>query len=1304
MRLLKLAFVACLIAPALHAGSDPLAAAKWSLRTYTDQDGLPQNAVHAIAWGADGRLWAGTEEGLVAYDGHEWKDALPQGLKPNAKRIAGLYSASDGSLWVGTKGGLVLRFKQGAWTTYDEPEGFHANATWRFAEFPNGPHAGLWAATDRGPFQFDGKAWHSLDPEHKLPDRGLVSALAELPDDRLVAATNHGLFVFDHGAWSVFPGGPEGTLVDVQRRGEDLWVSSRRHGLARWNGQSWRFYGASDGLPEPDVERVAFDSSGRLWALDFNAGIYRLDGERFIPIATPATGLPTPQITTLAFNPGTSRELWVGTAGRGLLRLKLGAWRAFGTEQGLPNPGSFATLQRADGSWWAGTMDGLAKWDGTRWMPVQMPPAFSHKVILGLAELDGDLWVGTNAGLARLHGSAWTSYFRKDGLPDESVHCIAKADGFIWAGTEDGLGRFDGRRWVVDPMPGLRFQPFVPGLAVAGGTLYLAGYEDGLWMRGPAGAWIRAPLPSKSIIVMGLKVLKDSSGREELWVGARDGVYWRDAHDPGAPWSHLGTDSVPALPNGVINGIERDAAGRVYLFTNHGVARLTADADAPGGWRMLVLGREDGLPSLEANGGSTMTDSLGHIWVGTGEGIAVMDPAEDPGPPPAAPLKLAAVSLSGAALLPNAELPHKAHGLSFAFPLHAFFRESETRYRTQLLGLEDHPSAWTTLSTRDFPSLPSGAFTFRVWARDYAGTESGPVDFSFHMRPAPWLSPWAYGGYALLLVGGGLGIGRWRARHLRRRAADLERAVDEKTLALREAEAKLGEAHDHLLQLAQKGARPDESLETLARRMADEVSASLGLGPITIWEIRGQDPVLLSGSQELKPSLVPGLTFDHLPSIESGDWTIPATGPSGETCAALVLRRPARELEPAERRLLNSLAQQVGGAVEMARLKRSLLESEERHRLTHESLHAQGVDTLWMCPRCRRCYDQNAGICEDDGAALEAPRVLPYRISGRYRLIRHLGEGGMGTIFVAQDERLGREVALKLISPERFMRPEARLRFEREARTVAKIQHPRVIAIFDSGELEDGSAFIVMELLRGLDLAQLLSAMGAGSPRQVALMLRQAASALQAAHDAGIVHRDVKPANLFLSNAPEGSPDGSPPFFVKVLDFGLAKSMDLDRALTQAGMVVGTPQYMSPEQLKGQAVDARSDLYSLATVAFEALTGHRPIPGDSAVEVMSNVLRKEPRLVSDFLPGAPPALDAAFSLALAKRPEDRNLGVEAWAVLAAESLLATSSSAHAWSLPLQAPTPKADPVHPPEVDPGDAPTLVRRRPEKPDPA
>ncbi|MBS1766402.1 MAG: protein kinase [Acidobacteria bacterium] len=1297
MRLLPTAILACLLLSPLRAEGDPLSSARWTIRTFTDQDGLPQNTIHALAWGADGRLWAGTEDGLAAYDGHAWSVILPPGLKPGQARVSTLFVASDGTLWVSIKSGPVLRYKDDHWTLYSDSEGMRAHSVWRFAELGPGPGMGLWATGDPGIYRFDGKSWVDEDARHELPSDGQVIGLARLPDGRLVVGTNAGLYLRDQGRWSLFPGGPEGTLVYLQVRRDDLWVCTRQHGLARWNASGWTMFGAAEGLPESDVEQVAFDSTGRLWALDFNAGIYRMENGRFLPVATPATGLPTPQIGCLAFNPGPSQVLWVGTNGRGLLRLKLGSWRSLGTEQGLPNPGSFATCQRADGSWWAGTMDGLATWNGARWTPVLMPGAFRHKAILSLADIGGDLWVGTNAGLARMHGTAqaptWSSYFHADGLPDDEIHGVIQSAGILWAGTAEGLARFDGRRWIPERIPGLKFQPAVLGFAEAGGRLYVAGYEDGLWMRNADGSWASPPMPKRGIIVMALKALTGPDGHEQLWVGARDGVYWRDAADPDAPWSHLGLDTIPALPNGVINGIERDAKGRVYLFTNHGAARLTPDAAAPGGWRLLVQGREDGLPSLEANTGSTQVDSLGHLWVGTGEGIAVMDPSEDTGPPPAAPLRLEAFTLDGHPLAPGVEMAHKARGLRFSFPLASFFREGETRYRTQLVGLEDQPGPWTAEPSREFPSLPSGDFTFRVWAKDYAGTESAPVEFRFHMAPAPWLSPYAFAGYALLLLGSGLGIGRWRVRHLRRQAEDLQRAVDEKTAALREAESKLGEAHDHLLKLAQEGARPDESLETLARRMADEVSASLGLGPITIWEIRGQEPILLSGSLELAPTLDANLTFDHLPAATSGDWTIPATGPSGEACAALVLRAPARALEPAERRLLASLAQQVGGAVEMARLKRSLLESEARHQLTHESLHAEGVDTLWTCPRCGRCYNQDAKACPEDGAELKAPRALPYRIQGRYRLERRLGEGGMGTIYSARDERLDREVALKLISADRFMRPEARLRFEREARTVARIQHPRVISIFDSGELQDGSAFIVMELLRGMDLAELLAAWGPGSPGQVALLLRQAASALQAAHDAGVIHRDVKPANLFLSNAPEGSPDGSPPFFSKVLDFGLAKAMDLDHSLTQAGMVVGTPQYMSPEQLKGQAVDARSDLYSLATVAFEALTGHKPVPGDGAVEIMSNILRKDPYLVSRFIPSAPPAVDAAFTLALAKRPQERNLGIEAWSTLASEALLQMQAGP-GWPLPLARKEGKPDPFHLPEPDPGDLPTRM----------
>ena len=251
----------------------------------------------------------------------------------------------------------------------------------------------------------------------------------------------------------------------------------------------------------------------------------------------------------------------------------------------------------------------------------------------------------------------------------------------------------------------------------------------------------------------------------------------------------------------------------------------------------------------------------------------------------------------------------------------------------------------------------------------------------------------------------------------------------------------------------------------------------------------------------------------------------------------------------------------------------------------------------------------------------------------------------MGIVLAAWDERLQRDVAVKLIRPDHFNDPDLRQRFDREARTVARIQHPGVIALHDSGELDDGTAFLVMEKLSGRDLASQIKNHGRGTPAQVAELVRQGCAALRAAHRAGVVHRDVKPENIFLVNDPAG-------FRVKVLDFRPRQVDDPRvRGLTQTGMVMGTPTYMSPEQVQGEDVDARMDVYSFAAVCYEALTGRKVVSGGDLDGYLINVLNTVSAPPSSFVPGLPPEVDAAFASALAKERSRRLKEIELWVFL-----------------------------------------------------
>jgi Protein kinase domain len=250
-----------------------------------------------------------------------------------------------------------------------------------------------------------------------------------------------------------------------------------------------------------------------------------------------------------------------------------------------------------------------------------------------------------------------------------------------------------------------------------------------------------------------------------------------------------------------------------------------------------------------------------------------------------------------------------------------------------------------------------------------------------------------------------------------------------------------------------------------------------------------------------------------------------------------------------------------------------------------------------------------------------------------YRVDRVAGRGGMGVVYRATDLRLERPVALKLISEE-LARDEAfRARFKRESRLAASIRHPNVITVFHAGE-EAGLLYITTEFIEGTDLKAMIAERGSLEPRLAAEITRQVASALDAAHAKGLVHRDVKPANVLIA-----AEDGG--WHAYLTDFGLTKSTTSQSAMTEAGLFVGTIDYAAPEQISGQPLDARTDVYSLGCVLFEGLTGRHPYPRDSNVATMYAHTHEPPPSVLDVAPGAPPALDSVVKRAMAKAAPER---------------------------------------------------------------
>ncbi|MFJ8469024.1 serine/threonine-protein kinase [Streptomyces swartbergensis] len=261
--------------------------------------------------------------------------------------------------------------------------------------------------------------------------------------------------------------------------------------------------------------------------------------------------------------------------------------------------------------------------------------------------------------------------------------------------------------------------------------------------------------------------------------------------------------------------------------------------------------------------------------------------------------------------------------------------------------------------------------------------------------------------------------------------------------------------------------------------------------------------------------------------------------------------------------------------------------------------------------------------------------LVGQQIAG-YRIEQEIGRGGMAVVYRARDLRLERTVALKLLAPELARNDTFRRRFTHESRAAAAIDHPHIVTVFEAGET-DGVLYIAMRFVAGSDLRHLLDREGPLPPATAVRVAAQVASALDAAHDHGLVHRDVKPGNILVSRGT----DSDHPEHVYLTDFGLTKKSLSLTGFTTVGQFVGTLDYVAPEQISGRPVDARCDVYGLACVVYEILAGHPPFLRDDDMALLWAHQYDDPPPLTEARPDLPPQVGPVFAKALAKRPDDR---------------------------------------------------------------
>jgi signal transduction histidine kinase/CheY-like chemotaxis protein/ligand-binding sensor domain-containing protein len=833
----------------------PIPDGRPAFRFFGSEHGLPQNTPQAFALDTRGFLWTGTQDGAAVYNGRVWKTVdMPNREESNV--IIDLLAGADGSVWFATTAGLA-RLRDGQWTLYRTDAGLPSDRVLSLAEERDGSRTVLWAGTAKGLARWDGTAWTVLDARAAALPGERITGLLVVPADRgstLWVGTDRGLARRMEGRWTAFPAGggglPEARVTDLlaTRVGgrSVLWVATDGGGLVRFDGERWT---AEEGLPSNRVLSLGLLDSGtgnELW-VGTAEGLAHRTGGTWAVYNSENTGLLSDQVVRLfASRSGGQALLWIGTSAGGMAVLHPGGWRAVDSRSsGLPRSLIFGLAETGPPGrpayWFATHNRGLARWEAGEWtvLSAGTPLADAEvNVVVPTGPLGRALWVGTSRGLFLWDRGRWTAYGEiASGLPDAEVLSVLEsrtpAGPILWVGTRAGLARCSaGRCQVFTPegsaLPDRQIYTLLETREAEGPALW-AGTRTGGLARWSAGRWTvfdprTSPLPNPWI-----NALREtrSGGKRFLWIATDGGVARLDLSGGEPRWLVLDEKSSPtSLPSNVVYQILEDARDRIYLASNRGMIRLTPRPDDPNAYDVYTFTTRDGLPFDECNQWSSLVDRAGRLWVGTSTAVAWLDPSLPEPPPSPSPLVVERITVDGRELQWTGapwRLEESPGELVLEYSLLSYFRETEIRYRVQLVGWQDTPSDWISEPLQRYSHLPPGSFRFRVWGRDAAGVVSGPVEVSFSIPRSPWRTGWAYLLYALLaglVIGGGM---RWRLVALKQRTRRLEELVQERTESLAYSEAESREQARRLAETVRELERSEQEAHT-AKEEADRAN------------------------------------------------------------------------------------------------------------------------------------------------------------------------------------------------------------------------------------------------------------------------------------------------------------------------------------------------------------------------------------------------------------------------------------------------------------------------------------------------
>ena len=799
-----------------HLAIEPAAPGRLPWVVFDERSGLLQHVIVDLLVDQRGFVWAATQDGAARYNGHAWETVpFPRRMGSNYARV--MRTSRDGGIWFGSFDGGVAYLKDGAWKVFDKASGLPSNRIRGLLETAGAHGTVLWIATDAGVARMqhgqikvfgEGSGLPSLDTE------GLYETTQAHGQHSLLVGTANGLarLVGDRFVPVAVPKALLGERIDdiIESPGlhgdPALWIASYGNGMAVFERGTWTLLDKTSGLPsntEVFTSSRADDGSPALW-IGTEGGLLRFEHGRFT-LYDERSGLPIRMIWKVLETtaPGGLKTLWLGTWGGGVVRLSPNNWRWFDATTGMPSGAVTSVLLTHDDKgaevMWAGTSDGgLARLSSERFEPVVLPESMRHTIIFSLLETsatDGTrtLWVASfGGGIGRLENGRWTVLDPKT-LPSPRVYTLIETrddDGssVIWAGTEGGLGRFAHGQWAYyrkgAQLPSESVTQLVETKRTDGARTLWVGTNKGV-ARLDGNKWIFAGLLGQDI--SSLQVTTDPDGTRWLWAGTFSrGVSRLRIDAASQQWETLSTQTSPALPSDTVLSVAEDHAGRVYLCTTRDIARLTPRKSTPGNGGAFdedLFTSEDGLPSSDCQQGARLVDEHGRVWFGTARGLAMLDPrTEHPDHEPKPLLIDKAALTDGSVLLRGGEkLSHTQRNLTFSAALLAYVDESRIRYRFQLAGFDPYPSDWVATNTKEYTNLGAGNYRFLVWGKDARGNVSGPAALRFSVKPAPWLTIWAFIAYAVLVVLAAHAAMQLRVRTMAIRTRHLETEVAART-------------------------------------------------------------------------------------------------------------------------------------------------------------------------------------------------------------------------------------------------------------------------------------------------------------------------------------------------------------------------------------------------------------------------------------------------------------------------------------------------------------------------------------------